>query len=210
MQKPSNIIYKSMRNPQDYGYAAEINDCQIDCFKTIKVHLWDDDGDTFYFVQIMLCPEINTVYVVSCYGFAYSSLDDEGEFMDPTGHPHEWCCLCDEIITPFLNWPNKPGIELFEQDNFDMRTSPFKEELMNNSKILGYAPLNLDGLIINNIYEQSLPTWLKIGKDNIGPHAIDFKAQLTFHPFLSSNAYAKAREMFEHIMEYLKIENWDD
>lgn len=209
MQKPANIVYKSMRHPHDYGYAAEINDCKIDCFKTVKAHLWDDDGDTFCFAQIMLCPEINSVYIVSCYGFAYSSYDDEGEFMDPTGYPHEWCCLCDEIITPFLNWPNKPDIQLFEQDIFDARNVPIKEELMKNAKILENAPLNLHGLIINNIYEQSFPNWLKIGEDNIGPHSIDFKAQLTFHPFLSSDSYAKAREMFDHIVEYMKTERWE-
>ena len=193
-------VCKCMTNQWDYGYVGEMCPVTHDCFKTVKVHIWDDDGDTFFFVQLMLCPEINTVYIVSCYGFAYSSLIDEGEFLDPTGYDNEWNCLCHDVIAPLLAWPTSPEILMFNQDVFDTATGKFKAQLFANADILSGS---LDALVIRKIYEATIPEWVKIGEADVGPHAIDFKAQLGFHPYLSPDAYAQARAMFSHIIDFL-------
>lgn len=185
------------KSTETYDYTADVHPSKTnpDCdnLRTIRLHVEEDNKDTYWFLQVYVCHEINKIYIISSSGCSFEMVSSGGymssEFHyecfdetiekytdDPTEDNLVWSIICVDILNTF-------GIEnpeIIYENSHEQLTKDMKEYAKNihkSSYNLRLPPLNLVKDVIPNITKCITPKWL-INPSIILSYTIDFKTLL--------------------------------
>ena len=189
---------KHMKSSFDFGFVAEyVEDYPGSALGSVIVHLWDDDGDSFSFIRVMLCPEIGVMFAIDMYGYCYGVVEeDDAEF-----HEDSWVSRCMSVgVVPALFPDTKYIYKAFSPASFKHATKMFRKDLVLGAYSLGIDDGVLGHDILQNVVSCATPEWLKLGMKWYDIPLIDYKADMKFDPY-TPNGFEMSCQMFDHITD---------
>lgn len=198
-------IHKICKAGTNYDFVADISPC-VTCpdfryMRTVRMHLWEENKDTYWLLQLFICPDLNKVYIISSSGCSFEMVASGGamsgdfydEYLnetieiymdDPTEDHLAWSCICNNIITSEI-LPNYefeacslPTIISYQSTGImanDIHT--FASNIQKQCCLLSLPPINLVPDVVPTIASFMKPSWL-INPDVALSYIIDFKAMI--------------------------------
>jgi hypothetical protein len=140
-------IYQPRTSSFSVGY-----ECFEDEAGTWRLRIWDEDGDYFYFFRVLMCPEIDLVYITHLFAFAFHSFDDIEDAHDP------WAL--DDFAFSVLHeiFPGFSVVRPFSQAHFRTQVAVYTNQRRRaSSALIPLVPEDVAFLIS----DQSLPEWTR-------------------------------------------------
>ena len=192
-------VSKISKSTDTYDFTADIRPSKTNpdsyYLRTIRLHVEEDNRNTYWLLQVYFCPEINKIYIISSSGCSFESVSSGGYLSgeaydeqfetiekytdDPTENNLVWSIISDDILKTIIDNPNIIYENAHEELIKDMKE--YAKKIHTSSYRLSLPPLNLVKDVIPNISKFITPAWL-IDPSIILSYTIDFKRLLDDTP----------------------------
>lgn len=152
----NTVLEKSMTSYGDFGFkSVVVHNPWSEVNALMKLHLWNEEEDEFFFAELLFCKEINTMYITDLYGYNFHSFDEETEYYEPDDIRENVSEQLNSILRKMF--PQYNQIKFFDIDEFYVDAYNYMQTVTDGASTLANV---LPKLVVQSIINQQVPFWV--------------------------------------------------